>query len=40
MKILKYIVNVRGGKCPKCGETQDVDEQNGICHCYRCGYEW
>ena len=29
-----------GKKCPKCGEITDIDQQNGIWHCYRCGYEW
>jgi ribosomal protein L37AE/L43A len=35
-----FRANNKEKKCPKCGETQDIDQQNGIWHCYRCGYEW
>lgn len=39
-RIFERVVNHTGKKCPKCGETTDIDQQNGIWHCYRCGYEW
>jgi len=39
IRLLK-ILFADGKVCPKCGETQDIDVQNGIWHCYRCGHEW
>ena len=39
-KFLKGVFLNKGEKCPKCGETTDIDKQNGIWHCYRCDYEW
>jgi len=41
--LLKFIRFLALGKdytkCPKCG-SDEIDKQNNIWHCYRCGHEW